>query len=162
MELYECIDILFGGLKNPTVKDLEYALKQIPHERNIFEPHVTEPDLLNYGRNVIYRNSELEVIVINLPPDNETSIHDHGQSIGCAMVLEGKLQNCIYRLNGQKSKLCSSYFVHEGDSLISTPGLIHKMMNTSSDRMVSLHVYSPPLQDMTFFKEESETVENCL
>lgn len=31
MELYECIQDIFGGLKNPSVKDLATSLKQIPN-----------------------------------------------------------------------------------------------------------------------------------
>jgi cysteine dioxygenase len=154
MELYNCIHHLFGGLTNPSVKELAYSLKQIPNASKSIKPYVKEPDQLQYGRNVIYRNNELEVIVINIPPHKGTTIHDHGPSIGCAMVLEGQLLNSIYRLHENQSELSSSYFVHQGGCLFSTQGLIHKMSNPSSERMVSLHVYSPPLQDMTVYEEE--------
>lgn len=91
MELYECIQDIFGGLKNPSVKDLATSLKQIPNAAKLSQPYIKEPDQYAYGRNAIYRNNELEIIVINIPPNKETTVHDHGQSIGCAMVLEGKL-----------------------------------------------------------------------
>lgn len=91
MELYECIQDIFSGLKNPSVKDLATSLKQIPNASKLSQPYIKEPDQYAYGRNAIYRNNELEIIVINIPPNKETSVHDHGQSIGCAMVLEGKL-----------------------------------------------------------------------
>jgi cysteine dioxygenase len=87
--------------------------------------------------------NELDVIVINIPPHKGTVIHDHGQSIGCAMVLEGQLLNSIYHLRENQSELSSSYFVHKGECLFSTQGLIHKISNPSCERMVSLHVYSP-------------------
>jgi cysteine dioxygenase len=160
MELYDCIHHLFGGLINPSVKDLADSLKQIPNVSKSSEPYIKEPDRFEYGRNVIYRNNELEVIVINIPPYKGTAIHDHGQSIGCAMVLEGQLLNSIYRLRENQSELSSSYFVHQGEFLFSTQGLIHKMSNPSSERMISLHVYSPPLQDMTVYKEEGDEVPN--
>lgn len=35
MELYECIQDIFGGLKNPSVKDLATSLKQIPNAKKI-------------------------------------------------------------------------------------------------------------------------------
>ncbi|MGG5775552.1 cysteine dioxygenase [Bacillus subtilis] len=127
MELYECIQDIFGGLKNPSVKDLATSLKRIPNAAKLSQPYIKEPDQYAYGRNAIYRNNELEIIVINIPPNKETTVHDHGQSIGCAMVLEG---------------------------------LIHKMSNPTSERMVSLHVYSPPLEDMTVFEEQKEVLEN--
>lgn len=160
MELYDCIHHLFGGLTNPSVKELAYSLKQIPNVSKSIKPYVKEPGDLEYGRNVIYRNNELEVIVINIPPHKGTAIHDHGQSIGCAIVLEGQLLNSIYRLRENQSELSSSYFVHQGECLFSTQGLIHKMSNPSSERMVSLHVYSPPLQDMKAYVEEGDEVPN--
>ena len=160
MELYVCIHSLFGGLTNPSLKELSYSLKQIPNVLESIEPYIKEPDQFEYGRNVIYRNNELEVIVINIPPHKGTAIHDHGQSIGCAMVLEGQLLNSIYRLHENHSELSSSYFVHQGECLFSTRGLIHRMSNPSSERMISLHVYSPPLQDMTIYEEEGNEVSN--
>ncbi|MER0465890.1 cysteine dioxygenase family protein [Bacillus cabrialesii subsp. cabrialesii] len=154
MELYECIQDIFDGLKNPSVKDLAAALNQISNASKLSQPHIKEPDQHAYGRNAIFRNNELEVIVIHIPPHKETAVHDHGQSIGCAMVLEGKLLNSIYRSTGEHAELSHSYFVKEGECLISTKGLIHKMSNPTSERMVSLHVYSPPLEDMTVFEEQ--------
>ncbi|MBL6009181.1 cysteine dioxygenase family protein [Bacillus sp. 2CMS4F] len=160
MELYKCIEEIFGGLKNPSVKDLAASLKQIPNAAELSQPYIKEPDQYAYGRNAIYRNNELEIIVINIPPNKETAVHDHGQSIGCAMVLEGKLLNSIYRSTGDHAELSNSYFVHKGECLISTKGLIHKMSNPTYERMVSLHVYSPPLEDMTVFEEQSGVLEN--
>lgn len=100
MELYECIEEMFSGLKNPSVKDLAASLKQIPNASELSQRYIKEPDQYAYGRNAIYRNNELEMILIHIPPNKETAVHDHGQSIGCAMVLEGKLLNSIYRSTG--------------------------------------------------------------
>lgn len=76
------------------------------------------------------------------------------------MVLEGQLLNSIYHLRENQSELSSSYFVYQVECLFSTQGLIHKMTNLSSERMVSLHVYLPPLQDMKVYKEEGIKVPN--
>lgn len=160
MELYECIEEMFSGLKNPSVKDLAASLKQIPNASELSQRYIKEPDQYAYGRNAIYRNHELEMILIHIPSGKETAVHDHGQSIGCAMVLEGKLLNSIYRSTGDHAELSNSYFVQKGECLFSTKGLIHKMSNPTSERMVSLHVYSPPLEDMTVFKEQNGVLEN--
>ncbi|MEC1548894.1 cysteine dioxygenase family protein [Bacillus rugosus] len=160
MELYECIQNIFSGLKNPSVKDLATSLKQIPNASTLSQPYIKEPDQYAYGRNAIFRNNELEVIVINIPPNKETAVHDHGHSIGCAMVLEGQLLNSIYHSIGEHAELSHSYLVNEGECLISTKGLIHKMSNPTSERMVSLHVYSPPLEAMTVFEEQRGVLEN--
>jgi cysteine dioxygenase len=64
-----------------------------------------EPGELEYGRNDFYRNNELEMIVTNIPSYKGTATHDHGKSIGCAMVLEGQLLNSIYHLRENQSEL---------------------------------------------------------
>jgi cysteine dioxygenase len=156
MELLACIHRQLGKLTDPTLKELGNALKGIPNISEIIKPFITEPDQFSYGRHVIYLNEYLEVIVINLPPHQETAIHDHGESIGCAMVVEGKLLNSIYRFNENEMERATTYIVKEGNCLYSPPGLIHKMSNLQEERMISLHVYSPPLLNMSNYKEKQE------
>lgn len=153
MELLECIHQQFGMLRNPTLQELGEALGNIPNLSTFIDPYVKEPEQCAYGRNIIYRNDMVEVIVINLPKQKETPIHDHGPSIGYAMVLEGNLINTIYRLNQGKIEHESAHLIREEQFFFSTPGLIHKMVNSGSTRTVSIHVYSPPLQNMTIFQE---------
>lgn len=160
MELHDCIHQLFGVLKSPSLKELTNSLKQFSNASKSIASYVKEPDQYEYGRNVIYRNNELEVIVIHIPPHKGTAIHDHGQSVGCAMVLEGQLLNFIYCLNGRQCDLSASYAVSQGELLYSTKGLIHKMTNPSSERMVSLHVYAPPLDNMTVYEESVKEAAN--
>jgi len=154
MKLLDCIHQQLGKLKNPTLKELGTALKQFPDLSDLIQPFITEPDQFPYGRNVIYLNEHIEVLVINLPGHVETAIHDHGQSLGCAMVVEGKLLNSIYRINENQIERAKAYVVQKGDFLISPQGLIHKMSNAHTERMISLHVYSPPLFNMSNYKEQ--------
>lgn len=42
MELYECIQDIFSGLKNPSVKDLAKSLKQIPNAAKLSQPYIKE------------------------------------------------------------------------------------------------------------------------
>ncbi|MBM7691558.1 cysteine dioxygenase [Peribacillus deserti] len=157
MQLLNRIHQQLGNLTKPTLEEVGDALKQISNQSHPdLELYIMEPDKLAYGRNVIYRNDCLEVIVINLPPHKETAIHDHGGSIGCAVVLEGTLLNSIYRINNSQIEPAHSFFVKKGECLYSTLGLIHKMSNSDKDRMISLHVYSPPLQNMSTFKEHGD------
>ncbi|WP_134704554.1 cysteine dioxygenase family protein [Ammoniphilus sp. YIM 78166] len=153
MELPECIHQHFGRLTNPTLEELEEALGKLTTLSSSVAPYVKEPDDYAYGRNVIYRNDWLEVIIIHLPANKETAIHDHGDSIGFARVIEGKLINSVYRSNQGVIKQVSSHLIRKRQSFSSTKGLIHKMTNPHTERMISLHVYSPPLQNVTVYQE---------
>jgi cysteine dioxygenase len=159
MDLLACIHQQLGKLTNPTLKELANALKRIPNICDLVQPLITDPDQFSYGRNVIYLNEHLEVIVINLPPHVETAIHDHGESLGCAMVLEGKLLNSIYQTNENQIEQATAYFINQGNCLYSPKGLIHKMSNLQDERMISLHVYSPPLLNMSNYQVEQRENE---
>ncbi|MEW9670248.1 hypothetical protein [Ammoniphilus sp. 3BR4] len=50
----------------------------------------------------------------------------------------------------------SAFLIQEEQFFFSTQGLIHKMTNPHSARMVSIHVYSPPLQNMSVFQEQPD------
>ncbi|ULT59784.1 cysteine dioxygenase family protein [Neobacillus drentensis] len=155
MELLACIHQQLGKLTSPTLKELGTSLKRIPNLYELVQPFITDPDQFSYGRNVIFLNEQLEVIIINLPPHIETAIHDHGKSIGCAMVIEGKLLNSTYRNNENQTERAAAYFVQKGDCLFAPQGLIHKMSNLQDERMISLHVYSPPLLNMSSYQEQA-------
>lgn len=73
MELYECIEEMFSGLKNPSVKDLAASLKQIPNASELSQRYIKEPDQYAYGRNAIYRNNELEMILSHSPNQGDSS-----------------------------------------------------------------------------------------
>ncbi|MEH7419403.1 cysteine dioxygenase family protein [Neobacillus drentensis] len=160
MKLLYCIHQQLGKLKNPTLKELGTALKQFPDLSDLIQPFITDPDQFPYGRNVIYLNEHVEVLVLNLPPHVETAIHDHGQSIGCAIIVEGKLLNSIYRINDNQIERAAASTVQKGECLYSPSGLIHKMSNLQNEQMISLHVYSPPLINMSNYHERqvSETL----
>jgi cysteine dioxygenase len=159
MEFIEQIQKQFGKLKPLTLNEISETLEQVSFiPQHLIEPYITDPDQFAYGRNILYRNDNIEVILINIPPNKETAIHDHGNSIGCAMVLEGEMVNSIYRATENYAEKTSSYTVGKRDCIYSTAGLIHKMSNSHNERMVSIHVYSPPLQGMTSFNEREERV----
>ncbi|WP_139492432.1 cysteine dioxygenase [Brevibacillus dissolubilis] len=157
MELMESIQREFGSLKKPTVKDLWKRLISLPNLSESVLPHLREPDQYAYGRNVIYRTEELEVIVMNFPARQRTAIHDHGLSIGCGIVVEGKLINTLYSViqEGQVQPK-GEQRVSRGQCFFAPPGLIHGMENRTEERLVTLHVYSPPLDNMKVYQQAKE------
>ncbi|MEK4199233.1 cysteine dioxygenase [Cytobacillus sp. FSL K6-0265] len=126
--------------------------KEVPFDKAIrslnirskeLEPYIKQPQgRLEYGRNVIYRNQEVEVIVVYLPPFAKTLVHDHGFSKGEVHVVQGSLLNLIYNkdlsVNKIESYQAEEFFHVEGDT-------IHLMFNPTPFEVISFHVYSPPL-----------------
>lgn len=112
-------------------------------------PHIAEPDGAPYGRKVVFANDRLEAIVIHLPPGAATAVHDHGVSVGCAIVAEGRMTNEEYRFGEDGALRLEAARKHERGQLAPSPaGIIHRMRNDEAQRLVSLHVYAPPLRGM--------------
>jgi len=155
MELSDCIAAQFEGVEEWSAESIGERLSGIPELEALVRPHVTEPDGHAYGRNVVYADERMEAIVIHLPAGAATAVHDHGASIGCAVVAEGCMTNEIYRLGADgKVVLDEAHAVRGGERMPSPAGVIHRMRNDGASRLVSLHVYAPPLGGMTRYSLE--------
>jgi cysteine dioxygenase len=162
MDLIPCITSLFGSLNNPSLKDLRDQLSRIPEPHVKALPYVREPEQAAYGRTVIYRDESIEVILIHLPAYSETSIHDHGVSYGCSLVLEGKVTNILYQelepgSLSDEIVMMAEHSVFKDGYFYSPRGVIHQMANRTPNRTLSLHVYAPPLENMKVY-----TVDNIV
>ncbi len=94
------------------------------------------PEFSPQGRSVLrlYRSPESEILLVCWEPGQESSTHDHGSSESIVHVLQGSL---IANPGGR--------LIREREMVITPRGAIHQLVNSSSSRAVSLHVYSPRL-----------------
>lgn len=124
---------------------LQQALQQAQCNMERISPYIPSPDPnLGYGRKLIYRNEQYEAIVVQLPPFASTPIHDHGNSICCVYVVSGTLINREYIFDQQLDLKQESIF-HPGEFMICHQGQIHSMHNPAKEKMISVHLYTPPL-----------------
>lgn len=132
------------GEKSP--QQLRKVIESIQFTDEFIQKSVTEPKELPYGKNMLLKTDDVEVAVIHLPAYGETFVHDHGDSIGCAMVLEGEMINTEYALNerGIPSVICERRIGKNG-FFYATKHQIHKMSNPNRSRAVSFHIYTPNL-----------------
>ncbi|SEN75146.1 cysteine dioxygenase [Lihuaxuella thermophila] len=153
MDFLQCVHHVLAKLTQPTLRELKEAISSIGCTRERILPHLTHADILPYGRNVIFRSDVMEAIVIHIPGKQETPVHDHGNSIGCAYVVEGSLINQLYVLDKENQLFCyeQNRFL-KGDFFYAVKGQIHKMCNPSEERLITFHVYSPPLTAMRTYR----------
>ncbi|GAA3404443.1 cysteine dioxygenase family protein [Paenibacillus hodogayensis] len=148
-----------ASLRRPDMRDLKETLSAVGCTPRQAEPHVAQPDRLPYGRTVLFRNTEVEAILVHLPARTGTFIHDHGDSLGCAIVVEGELINTVFRTDGRGDAIyASEERVRSGQCLSAPAGLIHRMRNPGAGRTVSLHLYAPPLTGTKTYAEADEYV----
>jgi cysteine dioxygenase len=160
MVLTEELQQVFPETKKLSLVELKEAIASLEELLLLVPDYCTEPNKLPYGRNVLLRNADYEIVVIYLPGNRATAIHDHGDSIGCALVVQGELLNISYTLdsNGYPLKK-EEVLVQSGNMMEATYGQIHEMKNPRKEAMISLHVYSPPLKNIKAYVPYSEVLD---
>ena len=91
-----------------------------------------------------------EVWVIGWTPGQGVDLHDHGESSGHLVVTEGELTELVPTTGGTASRTLVAGHGH------TLPfGMIHDIVNRSGGPATSIHVYSPPLEAMTYYDDVS-------
>jgi len=154
MDFIGCLKDTFSRLNKPAYSDLKLAIQSLgQYIRKQAPDYITEPQHFSYGREVLFKNDELEAILIHMPAGEQTFIHDHGDSIGCVYVVEGELINQTFTLEElDRPVFQSENRVAEGEFIEVTKGLIHRLKNPTDQRFISFHVYSPPLEVMNNYE----------
>jgi hypothetical protein len=94
----------------------------------------------------IYRDRRVDVWLISWLPTQGTPLHDHGGSSGSFTVLSGRLAEAVVgggRLHEHERGI--------GESVGFGPRYVHDVRNLSTLPAASVHAYSPPLTEMTFY-----------
>ncbi|MEC0296704.1 cysteine dioxygenase [Peribacillus frigoritolerans] len=153
MVFLETIKRTLDNLPSYNEVNLVQAVQSLNLTFNEVSKYVTEPKDLEYGRNVIYRSENVEVIVIHLPSMAKTLIHDHGISIGCIFVVAGDFLNVLYKLEDKASypiyDQVEEFTQHE--ILVVKEDTIHMMYNPTTSPVITFHIYTPPLKGGTTY-----------
>lgn len=105
-------------------------------------------DVKRYNRELVYRDDDLEILVLTWDSQQTSGIHDH-PSNGCVVkILSGELNEEVYTTRG---KQCCRKL--KKDSVNYQEGIdgIHNIINVTDNISVSLHIYSPP----NYYKRKS-------
>jgi quercetin dioxygenase-like cupin family protein len=88
-----------------------------------------------------------EVWVIGWTPGQGVRPHDHGGSSAAVVVTDGELLEVDLLANRRR--------LEPGTVLRLGPGIVHDVVNHSNAPATSVHVYSPPLTEMTYYDPET-------
>ncbi len=113
-----------------------------------------------YQRNLIARSDTFEALLLCFEPGQRTPIHDHAGSACGVRVIEGVASETIFE-STQDGWLYATTTEHLG-----APGVvgsqdmdIHQLSNLQAHgrRLVTLHVYSPPLGEVGNYRVEDNS-----
>ncbi|USG66783.1 cysteine dioxygenase family protein [Brevibacillus ruminantium] len=149
--ILEELEKTFTKLSAPTACMVKEALAHLSIHPADLESHIPAPDGLPYGRKVLFRTEAIEIVLICLPPYQESAPHDHGASWGLELVLQGVLTNvihCVFPDSPHSSchvKETAATHVPAGDIFFIPCGEVHSIRNQGDIPVISLNFYCPPL-----------------
>lgn len=119
-----------------------------------------------YARNLVLRTPHFELLVLCWRSGQRSTIHDHAGSLNAIRVRSGELTSRVFRpVRGVEPgagpvELVSEERVEPGQPLLGVDrGGIHQLADTADEPLVTIHVYAPPLLELTVFDTASAAVE---
>jgi hypothetical protein len=86
------------------------------------------------------------------PDGSGLPLHDHGGSRSLTRVVDGQLVEIVTDLIDHLPPVAS--ILHRGDTTCAGVSRVHDLANRSGAEATTLHVYSPPLDDITLYADE--------
>ncbi len=114
---------------------------------NYQEVPLPPSDLRTRCYQLLERSEDLEVWAIHWPVGGRLELHDHGRSAGAFWVNRGVLVESSLGRNGSLTRR----HVLESTGVAFGPEYIHDVVNKGPGTVTSVHAYSPPMEEMTFF-----------
>ena len=111
----------------------------------------------SYARNLVSRTPRFDMLVLCWKPGQVTTVHDHVNSLNVTRVFEGTLTARNFEVVERPSeeKAITKMVLEEvqGKDCLSNVdfGGIHQLANTSDKDLITIHVYAPPLKDITVY-----------
>ncbi|MCP4099096.1 MAG: hypothetical protein GY880_30040 [Planctomycetaceae bacterium] len=144
-EFFEKLDSLADSVPPPT-------LQKLLRELDLGDDIASHLHFENgrYQRNLLNRTPHYEALLLCFEPGQQTPIHDHAGSACGVKIIKGTATEIAYQLDPDgflnelgKTKLTADGVVGSNDMDI------HSLGNAEpKERLVSLHIYSPPLGEV--------------
>ena len=160
------MDEFLGRLKHFSARGFDNA-EVLPFLRStLIEPASLESwcfwSETKYMRNLVFHSPEFEVLVLCWPPGKAAPAHGHEGEMCWARVERGRLRFVNYRelsRDGDRAALKLMGKPVDGDpGHVDGPADIHSVANLTTERAVSLHVYTRPYLDCDVYDLETGTV----
>ena len=102
--------------------------------------------------NLMASSQDVEAWVIGWPPGGAIELHDHGESSGALVVVEGELIEMSVAEDERGDLAIASTVMPATASVNFGLGRVHGIVNKGPDPAISVHVYAPRLTGMTYYE----------
>jgi len=105
-----------------------------------------------YGRNSLFANDHLEVMVATWTRGTPCLPHDHGGAHGAVRVLQGQANHRVWRIRNGALEEALAEQASPGDVLACGPHLVHSMSDSGAeDTLMTLHLYTAAIEHMVVY-----------
>lgn len=95
----------------------------------------------SYGRKMIYKGEQFEVMAMSWQPGDMSTIHDHGYTQWGAVKTYGPAEHAAFRVEDEILSTTSRKQFNAGDVVAVSHTFVHQMGNPTDEPFLSLHVY---------------------
>lgn len=154
----QSLDDLVTALSEGERTTYNRILHTINFPANTFKNYCSWSDKC-YTRNCIVDNERFELILICWCEGHQTPIHDHGGEECWVKIIEGELQETIYKKNesGVLTVVRSSVSKPNEVTYMKDFMGFHRLKNIANKRSMSLHLYAKPIRNCNVFDETLKT-----
>lgn len=103
----------------------------------------------------VHGDEQLDIWLISWVPGHATELHDHGDSLGALTVLSGALDEFHWDTDRLAQRRLTA-----GDQAAFSRGWVHDVIwapaTTSPGPTLSVHAYSPPLAEMSYYRVDAD------
>jgi SAM-dependent methyltransferase/predicted metal-dependent enzyme (double-stranded beta helix superfamily) len=131
-------------------------LKPADLRKAVLESGVTENDIMpwadydhpvgdSYGRKLVYKEDNLEIMVMSWRPGDFSALHDHGYTEYGAVKVFGHAEHAAFHVEEDTIRTLSRWMLQPGETISVSHSLVHQMGNPGEAPFLSLHVYGTPV-----------------
>ncbi len=150
MNIHQFLDQLDTWSEPISLNSLKYLLSQLEFDASQAEKHLHFDDE-KYQRNLLRRTENYEALLLCFEAGQRTPIHDHAGSACGVKVIQGTGMETIFELTADGWLYASgSQELPAGGVVGSNDMDVHQLSNLQPEaqRLVTLHIYSPPLGEV--------------
>jgi predicted metal-dependent enzyme (double-stranded beta helix superfamily) len=100
---------------------------------------------------LIDSSQDFEAWVIGWPPGGAIQLHDHGESSGAVVVVQGELVEMVITEDGKGTLAMTNTVLPASASVTFDRTHVHEIVNLGPGPAISVHVYAPRLTAMTYY-----------
>jgi predicted metal-dependent enzyme (double-stranded beta helix superfamily) len=130
--------------------ELIELVRDVAAREDVWRPKLQFPQGADRWWTRLHDSANVDVWLLSWLPGHATDLHDHGASAAAFTVLQGRLDEA--RLARSQRQLVRARVA--GTTSWVAPHVLHDVRAAGTGAAVSIHAYSPPLTEMTFWAKD--------